>query len=353
MNIKIYLSVGLIFMLLVSMSYTNVYANEQSVSAYKVVHGWPTLPNGETLGSVSGVGVDSCDRIFVFHRANRMFPTSDILELTTITRPTIAVFDGHTGLLLNRWGENLFSMPHGLTIDDHDNVWLTDIALHQVYKYSPNGRLLLTLGERGVAGDDDKHFNRPTAVAVSKDGSFYVSDGYRNSRVMKFSKDGKFMFQWGTKGTGPGQFNIPHWIALDAAENVYVADRQNSRIQIFDPSGRYLAQWSDKQIGRPYAIAFDHIGNVFIADGGEQPQDPPDRSAWVMLGPDGVPLMRIGRFGNYDGQFEMAHTIAIDAYGAVYVGDITGKRVQKFIVSTSQLQPMQTSRTISPGCNGL
>jgi peptidylamidoglycolate lyase len=116
-----------------------------------------------------------------------------------------------------RWPENLFAMPHGLTIDAHDNVWLTDVALQQVYKFSPEGQLLLTLGERGVAGADLAHFNRPTAVAVAGDGSPYVSDGYNNSRVMKFSADGKFLFQWGTKGSGPGQFDLPHWVAIACA----------------------------------------------------------------------------------------------------------------------------------------
>ena len=298
---------------------------------YRVVHGWPILPDGEVLGSVAGVGVDSHGNVFVFHRAGRTWPHSDVLELTPIARPTIDVFDGRSGALLTRWGSNLFAMPHGLTIDHHDNVWLTDVALQQVYEFSHDGHLLLTLGERGVAGNDAGHFNRPTEVAVSPDGSFYVSDGYRNTRVMKFSANGKFLFQWGTKGTGPGQFDLPHWVSLDATGNVYVADRGNKRIQVFDASGHYLRQWSGNQIGRPYAIAVDQRGNAYIADGGDQPDAPPDRSAWVEVGPDGNPLARIGRFGNYDGQFEMAHSIALDADGAIYVGDITGARVQKFV----------------------
>lgn len=298
---------------------------------YRVVHGWPILPDGEVLGSVAGVGVDSHGNVFVFHRAGRTWPHSDVLELTPIARPTIDVFDGRSGALLTRWGSNLFAMPHGLTIDHHDNVWLTDVALQQVYEFSHDGHLLLTLGERGVAGNDAGHFNRPTEVAVSPDGSFYVSDGYRNTRVMKFSANGKFLFQWGTKGTGPGQFDLPHWVSLDATGNVYVADRGNKRIQVFDASGHYLRQWSGNQIGRPYAIALDQLGNAYIADGGDQPDAPPDRSAWVEVGPDGNPLARIGRFGNYDGQFEMAHSIALDADGAIYVGDITGARVQKFV----------------------
>jgi peptidylamidoglycolate lyase len=300
---------------------------------YLVVHGWPVLPEGEVLGSVAGVGVNSRGDVFVFHRAGRTWPRSDVLDLTPISQPTVDIFDGVTGVLLRRWGENLFAMPHGLTIDDHDNVWLTDVALQQVFKFSSDGRLLLTLGERGVAGADAGHFNRPTAVAVAGDGSFYVSDGYKNTRVMKFSAEGRFLFQWGTKGAGPGQFDLPHWVALDAAGNVYVADRENQRIQVFDSAGHYMSQWAGKQLGRPYAIAIDKHGAAYIADGGDQPEGPPDRSAWVLGRLDGTPLVRVGRFGNYDGQFEMAHSIAVDGKGAVYVGDITGARVQKFVLS--------------------
>lgn len=311
---------------------------------YRVVHGWPALPEGEVLGSVAGIGVDSRGEVFVFHRAGRTWPKSDVLDLSPIPRPTVDIFDGHSGLLLRRWGAGLFAMPHGLTIDNQDNVWLTDVALQQVYKFSADGRLLLTLGERGVAGADARHFNRPTAVAVAGDGSFYVSDGYKNTRVMKFSADGKFLFQWGTKGTGPGQFDLPHWVALDASGNVYVADRSNQRIQVFDSAGHYLSQWAGKQLGRPYAIAIDKSGTAYIADGGDQPDGPPDRSAWVLGRLDGTPLVRVGRFGNYDGQFEMAHSIAVDGKGAVYVGDITGARVQKFVLSSTEADPADHAR---------
>ena len=122
-------------------------------------------------------------------------------------------------------------------------------------------------------------------------------------------------------------------MTLDSAGHVYVADRSNERVQVFDSAGHFLAQWAGKQFGRPYAIAVDRRGQAYVADGGDQPDGPPDRSAWVLVRPDGKPIARIGRFGNYDGQFEMAHSIAVDVDGSVYVGDITGARVQKFVRS--------------------
>ena len=298
---------------------------------YHVVHGWPVLPEGEMLGAVAGVGADSHDDVLVFHRARRTWPASNVLDLTPIDAPTVLRFDGRTGALLGRWGANLFAMPHGLTVDREDNVWLTDVALQQVYKLSHDGHLLLTLGERGVAGDDGAHFNRPTKVAVAPDGSFYVSDGYRNTRVAKFAPNGRFLFQWGTKGSGPGELDVPHGIALDAAGMVYVADRSNARVQIFDGAGRYIGEWKGGAIGRPYDVAIGPDGNAFVVDGGDQPAAPPDRSGLVVLRANGAVVGRFGRFGNYDGEFAMGHALAVARDGSVYVGDITGRRVQKFV----------------------
>lgn len=300
-------------------------------SHFQVVHGWPLLPQGELLGAVAGVGVDSHDNVFVFHRAGREWPDSDVLELTPILTPTVALFDGRSGVLLAQWGANTFAMPHGLTVDRDDNVWLTDVALQQVYKFSHDGKLLLALGERGVPGNDSSHFNRPTDVAVAPDGTFYVSDGYLNTRVLKFAADGKFLFQWGTKGSGAGQFDLPHGIALDPTGHVYVADRSNARVQVFDGHGRYISEWKGVDLGRPYNVAVRGDGTAFVVDGGDQPSKPPDRSGVAVVHPDGSVSQRFGRFGNYDGQFALAHDIAVAKDGSVYVGDITGGRVQKFV----------------------
>ena len=298
---------------------------------YSVVHGWPVLPPGEVLGAVSGVDVDAGNRVHVFHRSGRLWPDSDVLDTTPIARATITIFDGTTGRVIQRWGENRFAMPHGLTVDADGNTFLTDVALQQVYKFSSNGTLVFALGERSVSGNDARHFNRPTAVAVLADGSFFVSDGYLNTRVMKFSRAGTFQFQWGTKGSGPGEFDLPHDVFVKG-DRVYVADRSNERIQVFDMHGQYVEQWRSSAIGRPYSVAL-RGSRAYIADGGDQPPQPPDRSALVIADDHGGQPIRVGRFGNYDGQFEMAHDLAIGPDGAVYVGDITGGRIQKFVAS--------------------
>lgn len=295
---------------------------------YRVVHGWPQLPAGEMLGQATGVGVDSKQDVWVFHRAGREW--SDTMPAEAIDRPTVAVFDGRTGKLLRSWGANEFVMPHGLTVDHEDNIWLTDVGTHQVFKYSPEGRQLMTLGERRISGSDQTHFNLPTDVAVLRDGSFYVSDGYQNTRVVKFSADGKYQFKWGKKGDGPGEFDLPHGIALDAVGRVYVADRSNARVQIFTPHGKYISEWKGPAFGRPYSVAIAAMNQAVVVDGGDQPESGADRSGAVVVDLEGRPLGNFGRFGNQDGQFRLAHDVAVDRDGTIYIVDAWGQRVQKF-----------------------
>jgi peptidylamidoglycolate lyase len=298
--------------------------------SYGVVHGWPVLPEGYALDIVTGVGVDSHGNVFVFHRAGRKWPSTGPLDTTPISRPPVVLFDGQTGAVLAQWGADRFAMPHGLAVDQRDNVWLTDVALHQVYQFTHNGQLLLTLGTRGVPGNDSAHFNKPTDVAIAADGSIYVSDGYKNSRIVQFAADGRFVRQWGRKGGQPGEFDLPHGIALDGAGRVFVADRANARVQVFDRRGRFLFQWKGAEYGRPFDVAIANGGRAFIADGGDIPDDEPDRSSVVVVDRDGRVLERFGRYGFYDGQFFRAHDIAVGLDDAVYVGDASG-RVQKFV----------------------
>jgi peptidylamidoglycolate lyase len=146
--------------------------------AYRLVPNWPRLPAGLTLGQVSGVNVDSSGDAYVFHRAER-FGGGEEIGLESIVSPTVLVLDGETAEVIDQWGAGAFVMPHGLTIDDQDNLWLTDVGLHQIFKLDSAGHLLLKVGEPGISGDDAAHFNMPTDVAIASNGTFYVSDGYR------------------------------------------------------------------------------------------------------------------------------------------------------------------------------
>ena len=297
---------------------------------HEVVPDWPQLPKDEVLGLCAGVGVDSHHHVFVFHRRERKW--SNPFPTEPIAGTTVTVFDGTTGRLISSWGAGTFIMPHGLTIDHEDNVWLTDVGLHQVFKYTPDGKLLLTLGERVKPGNDHDHFNLPTDVAVLRDGSFYVSDGYKNTRVIKFTAEGRYEFEWGTKGHEPGEFNLPHGIAVDSTGHVYVCDRSNSRLQVFDAKGKFIDQWKGPHIGRPYGVAVDKADHVFIIDGGEQSLRPDDRGKAVELDASGHVVDTFGSHGKEPGQFQTGHDIAVDVDGTVYVADSGGKRVQKFVL---------------------
>lgn len=297
---------------------------------YEVVRGWPVLAEGESLGVCAGVGVDSHGNVFVFHRNERMWTSTFPAE--PLVGATVTVFDGASGKRLVEWGAGEFIMPHGLTLDREDNVWLTDVGRQQVFKYSHEGRLLLTLGERGVAGADQAHFNLPTDVAVLPDGSFYVSDGYRNTRVVKFDAAGHYLFEWGGKGTEPGKFNLPHGIAVDAGGRVFVCDRSNARLQVFDPRGKFLAEWKGPQIGRPYGVSVAANGHLLVIDGGDIPSPTqPAHDKAVELDPDGNVVATFGAPGREPGQFRLGHDIAVGPDGAVYVAEAQGKRVQKFV----------------------
>ena len=209
--------------------------SSKSVPTYKVVAGWPEPSSPIKLGQVSAVATDASDRVFVFHRGE----------------PPVVVFD-RDGKYLRSWGEGLVKKAHGLRIDREQNVWTTDVGHHLVRKFDHEGTLLMTLGRQGMPGAGPDRFNQPTDVAVTPSGEFFVSDGYGNSRVVLFSKDGRYLKEWGTKGKGEGQFNLPHAIVLDPDGRIYVGDRENDRVQVFDPQGKFLAQW--KEGGAPYGL---------------------------------------------------------------------------------------------------
>ncbi len=208
--------------------------------------GWARLP-GITLDRVVGVGIDSRNRIYIAHRGDRPF-----LRLNADGTLDREIGGEHQRKNMAYDLRGPVPIPiaerfwlHGLHVDPWDNVWITDVSRHLVQKYSPDGQLVLTLGVDGVSGCDDRHFFQPTHVCVLPSGEFFVTDGYGNSRIAKFSADGRFLFDWGRRGTAPGEFHTPHVITAWADGLLYMTDRENDRIQVFKPDGTHVATWPD------------------------------------------------------------------------------------------------------------
>ncbi|HNP23327.1 MAG TPA: peptidyl-alpha-hydroxyglycine alpha-amidating lyase family protein [Panacibacter sp.] len=307
------------------------------LAGYELVKDWPRLPAALKLGNPTGIGIDSKQHVFVFQRAYREWPLAGPMPDSLIQANTVLELDRDKGTLVNSWGSHMFIMPHGLTVDKDDNIWLTDVALQQVFKFSHDGKLLMSIGTTKIAGDDGGHFNMPTDVAVTKNGAFYVSDGYGNSRVAKFSADGKFLFAWGKEGSGPGEFNIPHGITLDENENVVVADRENRRVQLFDSTGKFLREYAAAGFGNMYSVTFDKkLKEVLAVDYIARDVKDPVGSDVIIFDSKGDTNNRFGRSGSYEGPACRYHDIATDDEGNIYVGDIYGNMVQKFRKTTTQ-----------------
>jgi len=309
---------------------------EQDFTKYELVEGWPNLPQGYNLGQVTGIDVDTSQNVLLIHRAWRRWKIlNEVFPDTPISANTVLELDRKSGKLLNSWGAGLFIMPHGLKVDKENNVWITDVGLQQVLKFSHDGKLLMKLGEARIAGNDSLHFNYPTDVAFATDGSFYVSDGYRNSRVIKFSKEGKFLFEWGKKGNEEGEFNTPHGIDIDSHGNVYVADRENNRIQKFDSKGNFLKQWKNDVAIQLYALKVDPKNENVIAVDYLTVNDTLIKGSDVIVCDSSVKFInRFGRTGLYNGPICRYHDITLDNEGSIYVGDILGNRIQKFRIKS-------------------
>jgi DNA-binding beta-propeller fold protein YncE len=281
---------------------------------YRVVENWAKLPSGWTLTDVASVAVDSKDRIYVFNRGEH---------------PMI-VFD-RDGNFLKSWGEGLFSRAHGLHIDADDNLYCTDDGDHTVRKCTTDGKVLLTIGLPGKPAPfmSGEPFHRCTHTALSPSGDIYVSDGYGNARVHKYTPDGKLIKSWGEPGSDPGQFNIVHNIATDADGFVYVADRENHRVQVFDGNGRYETQWNN--LHRPCALCCcggKHPNFVI----GELGPGMPVNLKVPNLGPRLTIVdakgKRVARLGGENGpgvetgKFLAPHGLALDSKGDIYVGEV-------------------------------
>jgi DNA-binding beta-propeller fold protein YncE len=278
------------------------------VLPYRVVEGWARLPNGWNFGECSGVAVDARDHVWVFNRGSH-----PVIEFAP------------DGSMVQAWPEVKIVSAHGIRLDPQGNVWAVDVKGHMVFQYDRSGRVMMVLGARpGTPGGNDSKdaFNEPTAVAFAPNGDFFVTDGYVNSRVVKYNRAGEYLMHWGRKGTGDGEFNLVHDAVLDSRGRVYVADRSNQRIQVFDQQGRFLAKWTG--IGAPWGLHYAGAENaIYMCDG--------LNNRVVKLNLDGQPLGVFGSYGKTPGKFDYAHNIAVDSHGAIYVVEIKNWRVQKFV----------------------
>lgn len=317
-------------------------ASNSLPTPYVAVQNWAKMPQGRTWGSTSAVDIDrDGTSVWVAERcgANSCAGKND---------PPVLKFDA-SGKLVKAFGEGMFVFPHGIYVDADDNVWVTDGQGadgkgHQVIKFSPDGKVLMTLGKAGVPGDGPDTFNQPNDVVVAPNGDIFVSDGHTpnrgNARVVKFTKDGKFIKQWGGHGSGPSQFEVPHALAMDSQGRLFVGDRANNRIQIFDQDGAFIAQW--KQFGRPSGIYIDKNDILYVTD--SESTDKPGygynpgvkRGIRVGSAKDGTVTAFIPDplAPDADGKLpatSAAEGVAADAQGNVYGAEVGPKDLKKYV----------------------
>jgi hypothetical protein len=282
---------------------------------YEVIEDWAKIPDGWSFTDVGAVAVDSKDRVYVFNRGEH----------------PMMVFD-RDGNFLRSWGEGVFHRAHGLHIGPDETLYCTDDGDHSVRKCTLDGKVLLTIGIPGkptpyMSGEP---FHRCTHTALSPRGDIYISDGYGNSRVHKYSPDGKLLKSWGESGTGPGEFNIPHNLCCDPDGWVYVADRENHRVQVFDGEGKYETEWHN--LHRPCGMVMEAKRQPLCYIGEIGPTMPVNREV-PNIGPrisivdhEGKLLSRFGAaHAGYDrpDQFVAPHGMAVDSHGDIYVGEVS------------------------------
>jgi len=292
---------------------------------YQVDPSWPTRPSQCAWGDMPGIAVDEQDQVYAYTRA----------------LPPVQVYDS-SGKFVRSWGEDVVKKAHHIKFDAQGMVWLADIGNHLVMQFTPEGKLLKTLGTRGVPGADGSHFNQPTDMAITPDGQVFVSDGYGNNRVVHFDREGRYVKSWGKLGTAPGEFSLPHAIALDSKGRLYVADRNNARVQVFDQSGKFLDEWRDVIV--PWGFCVSKHDEIWVCGSTPMPwrkEDgalgcPPKDQVFMKFNTAGrvlqvwtVPKGNDGQ--EKPGELNWVHCIALDSQGNIYAGDIIGKRAQKFV----------------------
>ena len=291
---------------------------------YRLVENWAQLPAGVQWGAVISADADAKDNLWVFHRSS----------------PPILKFDP-SGKVIKSFGDGLFVNPHGMTVDRDGNLWVTDAQDRdgkgqQVFKFNPEGTVLMTLGKAGVAREGPDTFSGPCDVVIAPNGDIFVADGHvanSNGRIVKFSKDGRFIKTWGKRGSGPGEMDTPHSLAMDSRGRLFVADRGNGRIQIFDQEGRFIDQW--KQFGRPSGVFIDKNDVLYVVDSQSNAAQNPGFKRGLTIGSarDGkvtafVPFIEPDADKNTNAGME---GIATDSKGNVFVGETTTQTLKKFV----------------------
>lgn len=310
---------------------------------YRTVEGWARMPAGRTWGSTSAVEIDKDGRsIWVAERCGANSCAGSDLH-------PILKFDS-TGTLVKSFGAGVLLSPHGIFVDRDGNVWVTDCACtgtpeqrntagkgHQVFKFSPDGALLLTLGKAGGAREPE-FFYQPNDVLVAPDGNIFVAEGHSsaataNARILKFSGDGRFLKAFGTKGTGNGGMDQPHALAMDSRGRLFVGDRSNNRILILDQEGTFLAEWA--QFSRPSGIWIDKDDNIYVADS-ESGSVNPAHGAWqrgIRIGSarDGRVTAFIPDPAVNATNTSAAEGVAVDARGNIYGAEVGPKTLRKYV----------------------
>jgi len=294
--------------------------------------GWAKLPDGRKWGATSAIDVDRDGNIWVFERCG-----GDGCSGSNV--PPIVKLEP-SGKYVKSFGAGMFVQPHGIHVDRDNNVWVTDAQGkdgkgHVVVKFNQDGKVLMTLGKAGVPGDGSDTFNQPSDVLTAPNGDIFVADGHggdSNARIVKFSKDGRFIKTWGRKGSGPGEFDTPHGLAMDSQGRLFVADRTNNRIQIFDQDGKFLEEW--KQFGRPSGIYIDRNDTLYIADHASTPKNNPGFKRGVRIGSakDGLVKSFVPGLGADPDGLIVGEGVAADHQGNVYWAETSnGQTVRKFV----------------------
>jgi len=296
---------------------------------YRVVENWAQLPEGRAWGQAIGIDIDRDGRsVWVYERCGAKLCTGSKLDPIHKLDPS--------GKVVKSFGAGLVNWPHGLFVDREGNVWVSDGKAadgkgHTVIKFSPDGKVLMTLGKPGVAGDGPDTFNSPSDVLVAANGTIFVADGHgdkTNARIVKLASDGKFIKAWGKQGAGPGEFDVPHGLAMDSLGRLFVADRSNNRIQIFDQEGKFLADW--RQFGRPSGIYIDKNNILYAADSqsGDKYNAPFRQGIRVGSVKDGKVTAFITEAGPTP---NMPEGVAADDEGNVFGGFTDKQTVKKFV----------------------